>query len=80
VLFWFTRAANRPDVIAEVEWSRDLITWHRSGESDGVIVVNIVQSITSPAGTDPEIVKATGSVASGAFPGVFFMRLVVREQ
>jgi len=73
----FPHAKSAVDVIGEIEWSTDLISWHRSGGSDGARTVNITTTPTSGVSEDPETLEATATV-TGENPTLFFLRLSVR--
>lgn len=70
----FSRAKNRPDVSATIEWSSDLSVWFTSGQSDGARTITLSQSVISTA--DPEIVEVAAT-AQGAAPQRLFLRLRV---
>lgn len=78
-VFRFKRALNRADVTGVVEWSSDLVNWHRSGQSNGTITVNISESTTSAPTDDPQNIDATATNAAGPLPALLFFRLNVTE-
>ncbi len=61
----FPRAVGRPDVSGAIFWSRDLVTWRSSGESDGDLTVTLSEQVVSNPGVDPEVVEMTATL-SGA--------------
>ena len=73
----FPHAKSAVDVIGEIEWSTNLTSWHRSGESDGTRTVTITTAPISGASDDPETLEATATVNGGS-PVMFFLRLSVR--
>ncbi len=73
----FSRAKEATDLSAAVEWSADLMEWHRSGESDGQRTAAIEIRTVSPAGEDPETVEAVLTITGGSEPAGIFLRLSV---
>lgn len=77
VVFRYPRALNLSDVTGVVEWSRNLTDWHRTGESDGTLTLNITESTTSAPTDDPQIIDATATTSAGPLPEGLFFRLKV---
>ncbi|MCW1887569.1 Ig-like domain-containing protein [Luteolibacter flavescens] len=73
----FPRSKSATDVTANVEWSTDLQTWHRSGESNGTQTADIALRVVSAAEEDPETVEATLTISEGPVPASIYLRLVV---
>jgi hypothetical protein len=71
----YPRAKDRPDVTAALRWSRDLLTWHASGDTRDGLTVTLSDAIVSPAGENPEMVEATAEVSgpdAGNTDSLFF--------
>lgn len=73
----FFRSKIAADVDAEIEWSADLKSWNRSGNSDGERTVTISDRTTSPDNEDPETVEAILTITSGTPTSQIFLRLSV---
>ena len=73
----FPHAKSASDLSPAVEWSTDLIHWHRSGESDGQRTATIVTQRVSPEDEDPETLEAVLTVTSGPAPQGVYLRLAV---
>ncbi|OYW71243.1 MAG: hypothetical protein B7Z37_28335 [Verrucomicrobia bacterium 12-59-8] len=77
VVFRFNRALNAPDVTGVVEWSRNLQQWYRSGQSDGVLSLNITEGTSSAPSDNPQVIDATATTTAGPLPEGLFFRLNV---
>jgi hypothetical protein len=73
----FPHAKGVNDVNAAIEWSTDLTSWHRSGESNGSQTANIAIQPVSPAEEDPETLEAVLTVTTGPAPASIYLRLAV---
>ena len=75
--FRYRRALNLGEVTGVVEWSSNLSEWHRTGESDGGLTLNINETTSSGPTDDPQIIDAVATPASGGLPGKLFFRLSI---
>jgi hypothetical protein len=74
----YSRSQGISDVEGHLMWSKDLLRWFRSSESDGIHSVTISEQVVSAPGTNPETVEAILSVSgSAADPLALFLRLDV---
>lgn len=76
-MFRFVRALDHGDVSGAVEWSANLTDWYRSGQSNGSVTVTIAETVISAPGSDPEVIEAVATSASGVLPVKLFFRLAV---
>ncbi len=77
---WFLRSLSADDSVEQVvRWSRDLITWHESGVTEGGTTVTLDMSETQPdpSNSGREWVRVDASV-TGDSAGALFLRLDVR--
>ena len=73
----FPRAKNHAGLGYRILWSRDMKTWHASGETDGGITIGIVETVVSPGSEDPETLEATATLTPtpAAMPSSLFFRI-----
>lgn len=73
----FPRSKSAVDVTGEIQWSTDMKTWHRSGESNGSQIATIEMQPVSATSEDPEIIEAKLSIQEGPTPASVFLRIAV---
>lgn len=73
----YPRAKGLADVSGSLKWSTSLGDWHASGESEGPLTVNFIESIVSDPAENPETVQATATITGGTGPRIF-VRLAVK--
>jgi hypothetical protein len=72
----FQRHPQATDVDAEIQWSTNLTTWKKSGESDGPLTVNITENVVETSESGIQTIDANAE-ASGAGAEKLFLRLAV---
>lgn len=77
VVFRYHRGLNISGATGVVEWSRNLMQWHRSGQSDGSLILNITEGTASAPTDNPQVSDATATPAAGPLPEGLFFRLNV---
>ena len=73
----FPHAKAASDLSSAVEWSTDLVNWHRSGDSDGRRTGTIATQRVSPEEEDPETIEAVLTITAGPAPQTVYLRLAV---
>lgn len=73
----FRRAKNHAGLGYRILWSRDMKTWHASGETEDGMTIDIVETVVSPGSEDPETLEATATITPTptAMPGGLFFRI-----